>query len=87
MKKASGVMVGMVARKPLLRLNGSGQNRMPVRYQIPSLRSTCPKAMNLLSCPTNLSTNPLNTVLLAMKAAKLPNVAPAAAIGHPSGKP
>ena len=87
MKKARGVIVGIVARKPLLRLNGKGQNRMPVRYQIPSLRRTCPRAMNLLSCPTILSTNPLNTVRLAMKAAKLPSVAPTAAIGQPSGNP
>lgn len=36
MVKASGVMLGMVAKKPLLRLKGKGQKRMAVRYQIPS---------------------------------------------------
>lgn len=34
--KDIGVMLGIVAKKPLLRLNGSGQNRMPVKYRIPS---------------------------------------------------
>lgn len=29
--KAVGVILGIVARNPLLRLKGRGQNRMPVR--------------------------------------------------------
>lgn len=87
MVKARGEMLGTVARNPLLRLNGSGQKRMPVRYHMPSLRRTWPRAMNLLSWPTMRSTALLRTVLLAIKATRLPAVHAAAAIGHPPGNP
>lgn len=39
-------ILGTVAKNPLLKLNGSGQNRIPVRYKIPSLLNTCPSATN-----------------------------------------
>ncbi len=38
MAKALGEMLGMVARKPLLRLNGSGQKRTAVSTSRPSCR-------------------------------------------------
>lgn len=44
MANASGDMLGMVARKPLLKLNGNGQNRIAVRYKMPSRRKTWPRA-------------------------------------------
>lgn len=80
-------MLGIVARNPLLRLNGSGQNRIPVRYQMPSRRSTCPSATNLGSLPTMRSTYRLSTVRLARNAQRLPATQATATMGQPSGNP
>ena len=84
---AVGVMLGIVARKPLLKLKGSGQNRIAVRYRMPSRRRTWPRAMNRWSLPTILSTYLLSTVRLARNAHRLPSVHAVAASGHPPGKP
>lgn len=82
-----GEMLGIVARNPLLRLKGSGQNRIPVKYHIPSRLNTWPSATNLGSLPTILSTRLLKTVRAATNAVKLPSVHAAATMGHPHGKP
>lgn len=84
---AMGVMLGMVARKPLLKLNGRGQKRMPVKYRMPSLRNTCPRATKRGSLPTMRSTYLARKVLLATKQHKLPIVQALATIGHAQGKP
>jgi hypothetical protein len=85
--KDMGVILGMVARNPLLRLNGRGQNRMPVRYQMPSLLSTWPSATNRGSLPTMRSMYLLSTVRLARKAHRLPATQAAATMGQPRGNP
>lgn len=87
MANASGDMLGMVARKPLLKLNGSGQNRIAVRYKMPSRRKTWPRATKRWSLPTILSTYLLKTVRLARNAQRLPAVQATATRGHPLGNP
>lgn len=87
MANAVGVILGIVAKNPLLKLNGNGQKRIAVRYNSPSLRMTWPRAMKRGSPPTHRSTTPPSTVLLATNAARLPSVHAAEAIGQPRGKP
>lgn len=71
----------------MLKLYGSGHNRIITNTTIPSRRNTCPSAINLLSSPTNRRTYPANTPRLVKNAAVLPTTVALAAIGHPSGKP
>lgn len=45
-----------VAKNPLLKLYGSGHNRIMTKTPTPSRLSTWPSATNLRSCPTSLCT-------------------------------